>query len=253
MALKLPETLIASKSFKMSEFTSKGFNLYDDAVPKQLRQAFLSQNSSPPSASSVLSVSTLTVNDDTTIEVIVKKGTARELYSAQNSSSADVLMPISDEEEENSNDTDSWETASMCPNDCNCGNCPMAENEDEEMKSHEISFLSLMPNFSSISLVDQANQNLSITRVIPLRNYGVIVRWDVMNHHGIRGYKVFMDGIEVSAVHSPSRMSAVIENVNMKAPHHFAVSVQNISEKMPTTPCRNMHAVYLYKPNNFIH
>jgi hypothetical protein len=158
------------------------------------------------------------------------------------------------------NEVDSWEMAKMCPNGCNCGKCPLVNDSHEEMdmESQKISILSLAPNLSSISFIEEPNKSimyLSITYVIPLRNYGAIIRWNVMNQHGIRGYNIFMDGIQVSSVHSPSRMSAVIENVNMKIPHHFAVSITpaSFNEKIPSTYYHNMHAVYLHRPNNFIH
>lgn len=243
MSLKLPEKLVASKSFKMSEFASNTFSLYDDEVPKQVRDAILSQSSPSPK------ILTVSLDDDASIELIVTKAAPRK-------ASSDMLVAISDYEQ--NNEDDSWEMAKMCPNDCNCGKCPLSEDEDEDIMSHEISNLSLAPDLSSISLVENFNQSrsyLSIIHVIPLRNYGAIIRWNVVHQHGIRGYKVFMDGTQVSSVHSPSRMSAVIESANMKIPHHFAVSVTpNVNdERMSAILYHNMHAVYLYKPNNFIH
>lgn len=253
MPFKLPETIIASKSLKMSEFNSKAFNLNDSVVPEQLRNAYLSQNSPSPSAPKILSFSTLTVDDNTSIEFVVTKETTRQYHNISESSLSDVHLSDDDNMVD---EVDSWEMAKMCPNGCNCGKCPLVD-ENEEINSRKISILSLAPNLSSISFIDEPNKSasyLSITYVIPLRNYGAIIRWNVINQHGIRGYKIFMDGIQVSSVHSPSRMSAVIENVNMKIPHHFAVSITpTISEKIPTALYHNMHAVYLYKPNNFIH
>lgn len=250
MSFKLPETVIASKSFKMSEFSSKAFNLNDNMVPEQLREAYLSKNSPSPSTPKFLSLSTLAVDDNTSIEFVVTEETTRQYHNISASSSSDVLMQVSDDDSI-ADEVDSWEMAKMCPNGCNCGTCPLV---DEEKR---ISILSLAPNLSSISFIEEPNKStsyLSITYVIPLRNYGAIIRWNVMNQRGIQGYKIFMDGVQVSSVHSPSRMSAVIENVNMKIPHHFAVSITpTISEKIPTTLYHNMHAVYLFKPTNFIH
>lgn len=240
MSFKFSENFISSKSFKMEEISSKSFNLYDDMVPKQLRDAYLSQNSS------VLTLSTLTFDDDASVKVVVKRNTARQLNSATNSSSCDVLTTISDGEE---NEIESWEMAKMCPNGCNCGSCPLVKNEI-------FSLHSLAPNLSTISLPNNHNQSnsfLSISYVIPLRNYGAIIRWNVVHQRDIRGYKIFMDGSQVSSV-GRGRVSAVIENVNMQTPHHFAVTIiPNVSEKITPFLYHNMHAVYLYKPNDFIH
>lgn len=246
MSFKLPETFVASKSLTMSEFSSKAFNLNDELVPQQLRDAYMSQNSpSPsPSAQKLMSFSTLRVTEETT----------RKYHNVTESSSSDVLMQLSDD---TLDEVDSWEMAKMCPNGCNCGRCPLVDDEEGETDSRNYSVISLAPNLSSISFIEESNKAtsfLSITYVIPLRNYGAIIRWNVINQHGIRGYKIFMDGIQVSSVHSPSRMSAVIENVNMKIPHHFAVSITpTVGEKIPSILYHNMHAVYLFKPNNFIH
>ena len=147
--------------------------------------------------------------------------------------------------------------ARTCPNDCNCGQCPLEKEVEEEGMFSEIMDIPRSPtNLSSISLTNQNRSDafLSIKYVIPLRDYGVIIRWNVLHHLGIRGYKIFIDGMHVASVHSPSRTSALIENVNMRIPHHFSITAvtSNVCEKMPTILYHNTLAVYLYKPNNFI-
>lgn len=256
MALKFPESLFNSKSFKATDFSSKIFNLKDNLVPERLRNAYISRNSPSPCFPEITSFSTLAVADNSSIELVVTEETKTQC-NTRGFASSDVLAQISDDEDL-VDEVESWEMAKMC----NCGKCPIVTNKEEEkriqMNSQNISILSLSPNLSSISFIKEPHKitsYLSISYVIPLRNYGAIIRWIAMNQNGIMGYKVFIDGIQVSSVHSPSRMSAVIENVNMKIPHHFAVSITptSINEKLPATiHYHNMHAVYLYKPNNFI-
>lgn len=236
MFLKLPEIFSASKSLKMSDFHSlSSFNLCSDVLPRRLRDSLMSQDSS---------LMTLTVQDETSVEVMLRNERF-SFASNRTLSSSKVLMVREDE-----NEGESYEMARMCPSDdCNCGKCPLT---DANSSANSISVVSFESNFSTMSL-PEANF-LSIDYVVPLRNYGAIIRWNVQYQHGVGGYKLFIDGAQVSSVHSPSRMSALVESVNMKIPHHFAVSIiPSAREKMPKIPYRNMHAVYLYKPTNFIH
>ncbi|KAG5671726.1 hypothetical protein PVAND_001906 [Polypedilum vanderplanki] len=158
-------------------------------------------------------------------------------------------VEISSDEE-----TELWQTARMCPNGCDCGKCPI-----ESTMSSTTSNMSLVhPNVSSISLKEQSYNNsfISITHIVPLRNLSsAIIHWDVMHYHGIRGYKVYLDGNLVTSVHSPTRTSALIESVNMSYPHHFAVTiVLNVDEQLPKMFIhRNMQAIHIYRPRNFIH
>lgn len=233
MFLQLPEVFSSSKSLKMSDFHSLSFNLFNDVVPIQLRDSLMSQDSSQM---------TLT---ETSVELMLTND--RFSFASNRSSSSSEVLMVREEEHEG----ESWEMAKTCPSDeCNCGKCPLIE---ENSPPNSISDVSLAPSYSTIS---QPEANfLSIAYVVPLRNYGAIIRWNVQYQHGVGGYKLFIDGVQVSSVHSPSRMSALVESVNMKIPHHFAVSIiPSASEKkMPKISYRNMHAVYLYKPTNFIH
>lgn len=250
MFLELPEkkfTATSSKSLKMSNLHPYTFNLYDNIVPQRLRESLMSQSELISSQPSQL----MTISSSVTVEEMIFKRdskTTTTFNAPLNSTSTEMLLSISDNDD-NENDEikdELWEMPKMCPNDCNCGECPLSDGN---------SSVSLFSNYSTISLPETSPSlsYLSISYVMPLRNYGAIIRWNVnVYQHGIRGYKIFIDGRQVSSVHSPSRMSALLESVNMKIPHHFAVSII-ASEKIPMLLYRNMHAVYVYKPNNFIH
>jgi hypothetical protein len=221
--------------------TPSRFSLSDKIVPRWLRASLMSENS----------------QDTYQPQPIDGKGDEKE----EEVTHVDRVANGNDDGSSSEEEPELWQTASMCPNDCNCGSCPIDIKDDITVGSSSnssSSCMSLMPNVSSISLGEQSKHNnalLSITYVVPLRNYGAIIHWNVMHRHGIRGYKVYLDGNLVSSVHSPTRTSALIDSVNMSYPHHFAVTVvPNVGEQLPKIFFhRNMQAIHIYRPNHFIH
>lgn len=213
-----PPVTATSKLTEMSQFFSQTFNLNE-----RLREALMSPSSKE--STQFLSISSVIVGRDSSMNL-------RE------------LLPPNDKNYNEEDEGELWMMAETCLNGC------------EKCRTHEtksaINILSLAPSLSTTNSLPNIRSYLSIAYVIPLRNFGAIIRWTVNHPYDIRGYKVFVDGAHVSTVHSKSRLSALAENVNMKIPHHFAVSVIPCAERIPKTSYRNMHAVYLYKPNEFI-
>jgi hypothetical protein len=225
MIVKPPVT--ASKFIKMSEFFSQTFNLNE-----RLREALMS-----PSKESApfLNISTA---------IIVGRDSNMELRGLLPSNDKFIKNSSSNDDED---ENDSWKMAETCLNGCK--KCRKFTT-DESFPT--INIISLTPSLLTNRSLPNIRSYLSIVYVMPLRNFGAIIRWTANHQYDIRGYKVFVDGAHVSTVHSKSRLSALAEHVNMKIPHHFAVSVIPFAEKIPKTSHRNMHAVYLYKPNEFI-
>jgi hypothetical protein len=215
--------VISSKFMEMSQFTSQTFNLNE--VPQQLRDALKSQSES------LL---------DKYTQFFTFQSKKRDQFEAKSDKpeSSELMMPLNGNEDE----SESWEMAETCLNGCNkCGKHTILSEESS------IEALTLT-TYSSRDITS----HLSIDGVIPLQNIGAIIRWTVnYRQHDVRGYKVFVDGVHASTIHSNSRLSALVENVNMNVPHLFAVSTisSNDNKKIPKINYRNIHAVYLWRPN----
>ena len=259
MSFDLTEQLYYSKSLNTSNNFHRNyiFDLNDDLVPQNLREAFMSENSDPAQSQIVIFKNNV-VNTSSSIELIKSNDNQAdfitELQSITRRGSDDV---INDRDTQNPNDkTDDdpelWYPSRTCPNGCNCGKCPI----DNDIQ-HSQSIMSLVPSNSSTSMTlvpSNSNFFISITDVIPLRNnFGAIIHWSVLHYHGISGYKIFLDGNHAASVYSPTRTVAFIDNVNMKFPHHFAVSIMKNGSVREPFQHHSMQAIYLYDPNNFIH
>lgn len=263
MSFELSEKIYHSKLLNTGNYLHRNylFDLDDDLIPRNLREAFMS-NSSDPAPSQIVIFKNKVVNTSSSIELIKSNDTQAdfitELQSITRRGSDDV---INDQDEQNlitevsDDDPEMWFPTRTCPNGCNCGKCPI-ENGINDVQ-HSQSIMSLVPSNSSTSLtIVPSNSNffISITDVVPLRNnFGAIIHWSVLHYHGISGYKVFLDGHHAASVYSPSRTVAFIDNVNMKFPHHFAVSIIKTGSVREPFQQHSMQAIYLYDPNNFIH
>lgn len=263
MSFDLTKNFYYSKSSNTTDFFHRSypFDLDDDLVPKNLREAFMSENSDPPQAQIVIFKNKV-VNTSSSIELIKSNDNQAdfitELQSITRRGSDDVINdrdiqnPNAEVNDKTDDDPEMWYPTRTCPNGCNCGKCPI-----DNAVQHTQSIMSLVPsNSSSLMTLVASNSNffISITDVVPLRNNSsAIIHWSVLHYHGISGYKIFLDGNHVASVYSSTRTVAFIDNVNMEFPHHFAVSIIKNGSVRETFQHHSMQAIYLYDPNNFIH
>jgi hypothetical protein len=221
MLFKFGDKLFNSKLLNDTECHDDNlWDFSDDIVPERLRESLVSQESEQLDSTTAFS------------------------FTAEN---------------DDKSNQDKWEMAQMCPNDCNCGNCPLAQEQLTLMEPRFNSTQSVMSLHTSISSISFASKDmnkhstLTISHIVRLQNFGAILHWYVTNHDDIRGYKVYLNGSLVTTVHSPLRTSALIESVNMDNPQHFAVSVIPCGgKKKIKTSSINMQAVYMYMPKEFV-
>lgn len=281
MSFDLSETIFYSKFINEENIYNNRLplDLDDELIPRPLRESLKSENSEQIELLQVPSNFTIFRNNivkaSSSIELIKSNDNQAELHS-NNKEDDDVINHNAAEESavtknpnaeaiqqaQTEEEPEIWFPTRTCPNECNCGKCPIDKGietafiMDGQVLSQSV--MSLVPSSSSITMTFvQGNPNLfiSITDVIPLRNnQSAIIHWSVLHYHGISGYKVFLDGNLVASVFSPTRTVAFIDDVNMKFPHHFAVSImRGDSSVRETFQQHSMQAIYFYDPNNFIH
>lgn len=107
-------------------------------------------------------------------------------------------------------------------------------------------------NLRSVSNVSQFDHSspIVITKIMPVRHNGVIIHWKMQNMIGVRGYKVLVDGQISSSVHSADRTSAFVDNIEMNAPHQFAIKAIQDDEWWDEgfATQQDLTAIYNYSP-----
>ncbi|XP_070507029.1 uncharacterized protein [Chironomus tepperi] len=225
MSFDLTEKLYYSKSLNTAKYFHRNylFDLDDELVPQNLREALMSENSDPVPSQIVIFQNKL-VNKSSSIELIKSNDNQADYITSLQSITRRGSDDVTNDRDKTDDESETWFPSRACPNGCNCGKCPI----DKGIKPSQ-SVMSLVPSNSSTSMTlvpSNSNFFISITDVVPLRNnFGAIIHWSVLHYHGISGYKIFLDGNHVASVYSPSRTVALIDNVNMKFPHHIAVSI----------------------------
>lgn len=102
-------------------------------------------------------------------------------------------------------------------------------------------------------MMNDISTHFKITKILPVRQNGVIIHWKNLKRYGIRGYKVFVDGHPLSQAHSAHRTSAFIDDIEMSLPHQFAITaVQDENWIDHSETNANLTAIYNYTPQQII-
>lgn len=172
----------------------------DEDVPPPLRDSLISQSSDPDDI--IQSEEIEQVQESSVIQLEVSS-----------------LLKQTMNEHEKEEIEESWEAARDCPLDCTHNDCPFQQPKIESCtcivirSKSSLSTTSLVQKVSSMSLIPKAssrtiielNDNdqdafVLITRLVPLRDNGVVVHWKVQSAQDVRGFKVRSQSPQFSSI-----------------------------------------------------